>query len=82
MDEIERLREENERLRDALTHFDSYPDAWDALPDRTRLELRIEQPASRWAATHVTWHVFELKKAKSALIRKNRDDQHRDGGPF
>jgi hypothetical protein len=75
MGEVERLLEENERLRDALTHFGTYPDAWDALPDRARLELRIEQPASRWAATHVTWRISELKKAKAALIRKNRDDR-------
>jgi hypothetical protein len=71
--ENERLRAQNERLLDALTHFGCYPDEWDGLPERTRLELRIEQPASKWATAHVTWRISELKRAKDVLVQYHKD---------
>ena len=77
MGELEQLLEENEYLRKALLNFGTYPDAWDDLPEKTRLEVRIEKPASRWAVSRVIWRVGELQAAKAALIRQNNEDRAR-----
>jgi hypothetical protein len=62
-------------LREALTSFGCYPDAWDAWPEKTRLEVRVEKPAGRWAHAAVYWRLGELQKAKRALVIKNESDR-------
>ena len=67
-----------EELSAALCSFGTYPDEWDHQPGKTRLEVRIESPAGKWAATCAVWRLSELQRAKQLL--RDYQEAARAGG--